>query len=698
MEKKNVKLNIDTGNLFDVYKIGDRSFQIGQIDCDLFFLNHFINLLDYGHKFIPNFYFDSFSVFKNVILDLDKEWFNFNNQLFFKDILISRGKDITTPIPFNNISFLEKLRRSLGCVNYGVNIPIMTETLDFQIETLCHLEYLSFDLSNNISLDEYNAIIKYQKEKPFKVVELDKNIGMAIISNQLYNDLAIELLSDHNTYSRINENPLNDIIHRVNEALLDLMIKEYISPEIFKALEVKTANLGKIRLLPKIHKDKFGLRPIISYKSNPTNGLCVLLDLIIRPFVEKSPSYIKDSQHFMQKNLNKKFPENANLFTFDVVSLYTNIKQEKCLDILSDFFKDKLEPDLGITISGFRIILKLTLENNYFIFNDVFYHQIKGIAMGSIAGPSIANIFVSCLESHWITISDPLSYVRFIDDIHYIDNDDSKISSLKEAFDDLELSMNTGESVDFLDLNISINKTTGELDFKPFFKKTNTFSYLLPTSNHPEFIFKNIPKSLFIRLRRICSNINDFSFFSLNLISHLVSRGYDSKTLHKIFNTVLHLDRIELLKYKEKEINEKKNNQIYFKYHFDNNVNNIRNIFKKSFDCFIEKNIIYKDLEINLINKMNYNISALFVHDFKFKRVFKNFYKKCNNFNCKTCFYFSSDYYIFLKENFLLPIFDNSNCKTRNCVYMLDCKLCGFKYIGETSCISTRIYTGFSPI
>ena len=71
--------------------------------------------------------------------------------------------------------------------------------------------------------------------------------------------------------------------------------------------------------------------------------------------------------------------------------------------------------------------------------------------MGSIAGPLIANIFVYCLENDWITTNDPLSYVRFPDDIHYIDLDNSKIKSLRSAFGDLELNMTTGDSVDFLD-------------------------------------------------------------------------------------------------------------------------------------------------------------------------------------------------------------------------------------------------------
>ena len=80
--------------------------------------------------------------------------------------------------------------------------------------------------------------------------------------------------------------------------------------------------------------------------------------------------------------------------------------------------------------------------------------------MGSTAGPSIANIFVWCLESIWLNVANPLSYVMFIDDIGYNDLDDSKIDSLRLAFRDLKLEMTSRESVDFLELNISIDKVT----------------------------------------------------------------------------------------------------------------------------------------------------------------------------------------------------------------------------------------------
>ena len=68
-------------------------------------------------------------------------------------------------------------------------------------------------------------------------------------------------------------------------------------------------------------------------------------------------------------------------------------------------------------IEGFEAILELIQKYNIFNFDRNFFLQKKGIAMGSKAGPSIANIFVYILEQKWLDINKPLYYKRFIDDI-----------------------------------------------------------------------------------------------------------------------------------------------------------------------------------------------------------------------------------------------------------------------------------------
>ena len=57
-----------------------------------------------------------------------------------------------------------------------------------------------------------------------------------------------------------------------------------------------------------------------------------------------------------------------------------------------------------------------------------------------------------------------------------------------------------GEEIAFLDLSISFDYLTNRIRTNLYTKPTNTYSYLLYNSNHPGHIFRNIPKSLFIRI------------------------------------------------------------------------------------------------------------------------------------------------------------------------------------------------------
>lgn len=134
--------------------------------------------------------------------------------------------------------------------------------------------------------------------------------------------------------------------------------------------------------------------------------------------------------------------------------------------------------------------------------------------MGTIVGPSIANIYVFLLETKWLNIYNPFYYKRYIDDLFLIVKNiflKSTIESLKTSFRNLTLNLEYGSKVVFLDLNLEIDPLTKMLDFTLYTKPTNTFSFLITSSNHPNHIFKNIPKSLFIRIRRNNTRLSNYN-------------------------------------------------------------------------------------------------------------------------------------------------------------------------------------------
>ena len=66
-----------------------------------------------------------------------------------------------------------------------------------------------------------------------------------------------------------------------------------------------------------------------------------------------------------------------------------------------------------------------------------------------------------------------------------------------------------------------------DLDIKP----TDKHQYLIDWSCHPQHTKRAIPFSLALRLRRICSNPDNYKLRTNELIDYLANRGYDKTFL-----------------------------------------------------------------------------------------------------------------------------------------------------------------------
>ena len=450
-------------------------------------------------------------------------------------------------------------------------------------------------------------------------------------------------------------------------------------------LDLSSCKPGSFRALPKIHKPKFSIRPIINCVGHLTSNLCYLIDIILKPFVINSSSYLKDSQQLLQEAENLVIPPSSKLYSCDFDSLYTNINLNDALNLISDFIRTRFHSS-NIDIIGFRKILEIIFKYNIFKFNKSFYKQVKGIAMGSKCGPSIANVFVLIYETIFLTIHRPIYYKRFIDDIFIIVDENFDIYILISSFGSLKLNVVTDFSVNFLDLWISICKITRSLKFKMYIKPTNTFCYVPTSSNHPSSIFLAIPKSVLLRPRRICSYFSDFLYYARLILFQLISRGYDFETIRKVINMISNLDRSSLIKYKEKE-QFHFHEQIIFKMPFDFNFINIKSIIINSFNNIKTKYIFLKEKKLRIIYSMEPNLGRLLVHNFKLNydnlKLFH--FSSCFDLNCKTCIFADSGYFIKFNEYFSIPLYINSSCDTTGIVYIIKCNLCpGVFYIGES--------------
>ena len=115
-------------------------------------------------------------------------------------------------------------------------------------------------------------------------------------------------------------------------------------------------------------------------------------------FFSKLKSYVKDDFDFLQK-CNRNLTKNSKLISFDVASLYINIPHELGLKAI-DYWLDKYPELIHSILNKFFIVkaLKLVLKNNDFVFNEKFFHQITGTAMGTIVAPTYSTLVMGYLE------------------------------------------------------------------------------------------------------------------------------------------------------------------------------------------------------------------------------------------------------------------------------------------------------------
>ena len=88
-------------------------------------------------------------------------------------------------------------------------------------------------------------------------------------------------------------------------------------------------------------------------------------------------------------------------------------------------------------------------------------------------------------------------------------------------------------------------------------KDTAKVTYLLPSSSHPNHISRNIPYSLAYRLKRICSDPEDFSKRLEELKQDLLSRKYHPRIIDEAFKNVCKISRSKALE-KVTQVSEEK--------------------------------------------------------------------------------------------------------------------------------------------
>ena len=128
---------------------------------------------------------------------------------------------------------------------------------------------------------------------------------------------------------------------------------------------------------------------------------------------------MKDSFSFAEwaKSYNH---NNEFLCSFEVSSLFTNVPLDETIQIsLDKMYALPNPPKLPRTV--LKDLLVFATRRSHFVFDDQYYDQVDGVAMGSPLGPVLANIFMCHFEEKWVMNNSdrPSVWFRYVDDTFY---------------------------------------------------------------------------------------------------------------------------------------------------------------------------------------------------------------------------------------------------------------------------------------
>ena len=439
-------------------------------------------------------------------------------------------------------------------------------------------------IADNLTKQEREALENLTERNDIVIKPADKGKATVIMDTEKYKAECFRQLNNPKFYKQLPKDITHQVEDRIHIRLKRLLIDDEIEEDTYTYLVPHRSRPARFYILPKIHKNKDNPpgRPIVSASSHPTERISEFVDYQLNPLVPKLPSYIKDTTHFLQKlDSLPELPNGCLLVTLDVSSLYTNIPHKEGIHACRKALESRTNTRLKT--ESICDLIRMILTMNNFEFENNYYLQLHGTAMGTKMAPAYANLFMGDLEQKLSAQSPlkPLVWWRYIDDIFMIwPHGEEKLNEfvnlLNSSHETIKFTHEVSPSkINFLDVTVLLHNNNITTDLHV--KSTDTHQYLLSSSCHPNHIKKSIPYSLALRIRRICSTDDNFKQRTNELLEFLCQRGHKRDYVKIQINKAFNVPRKNTLYYQHK----KSNDRTVFVTTYNPSLPNFNNIIKK---------------------------------------------------------------------------------------------------------------------
>ena len=549
----------------------------------------------------------------------------------------------------------------------------------------------------------------------------DKGDVTVVMSPEYYYQMCMKELNKKKFYRNLGKtdpstNVITDVKNFANH------YRSILTPKEYNFLTKKNYSMAHIYMLPKLHKSEtinsrlkgseyihlpdfsepIEGRPIVGGPDFYTSGISQMIDIILKPILSHIPHILRDSFDFVER-CNHAVPDETLLGTADIKALYTNLSKELVFTAIKYWVNRYVALIPILQRFGLQFILdglEIILNHNYFLFDNEFFQQIHGFAMGTKAARNCADLSVAYKE---VIMFDTLpqfypqdivkhiieTYFRYIDDVFYEWIKQFDVRPFQSCLNQMDRNLEfifaiLKKEQNYLDVNVKVKGYELVLDI--FRKPTDSFNYLNYKSCHPSHTRNNIALSLARRIIRITSG--DPQPRLAELKNNLVRREHPPAKVDEAFAKVF-----------TPQINDKSGDSIVFScthnpsQWFDRK--QITRVFDNLHSDSMKKT--FKDCRVVIGTRQPKALRRHLIKS-RFSRSKIVTQKKSPGlFRCRNCKYHRLGYIQPCKSfnfgrdgKFVWEYRRYFTCDSKNVIYILKCRGCWKFYIGETKDLKPR--------